>query len=342
MPDEFPKTVLLTGVSGFIGKRIAADLLGAGHTVVGSLRSRGREGEVRAAVGAAAGTAAAEALRFVELDLTSDAGWDAAMAGVDAVLHTASPFPMVQPRDPEALARPAVDGTLRALRAAQAAGVTRVVLTSSMAAVMHTGGGDGPRGPADWTDPDSPTANAYDRSKTLAERAAWDFVAQHPGMALTTVNPGLVVGRPLDARYGTSLQVIERFLAGKDPAVPNFGLPVVDLRDVSALHLAALDRPETAGRRLIAADRFMMAPEIAAILARAYPGRGIATRVAPKWLLRGIALLDPSLRSVLPSLDIRLSVDTSETERLTGITFRSAEAAILDTAAFLAEAQQAA
>jgi len=333
MPHQ---TILLTGITGFIAKRIAADLLAAGHHVVGSLRSPSRADEVRAAVAPFVAGDAGDRLRFVTLDLTSDDGWVDAMAGVDALVHTASPFPMAQPRDADTLIRPAVDGTLRALRAAHAAHVTRVVLTSSMVAVMHTGTGDGVRGPGDWTDPDSPVTTAYDRSKTLAERAAWDFADAHPAMALTTVNPGLVAGRPLDRHYGTSLQLIERFLSGKDPAVPNFGLPIVDVADVSALHLAAPDNPDTTGHRLLAAERFMMAPEIAALLARAYPDRRIATRVAPTWLLRALSVVDPSVRSVLPRIGLRLDVDTAEARRLTGIAFRSAEEAILDSAAFIA------
>lgn len=334
MPES--RHIFLTGITGFIAKRIAADLLVAGHRITGSLRSPDRGEEVRAAVTPHLAGPPGDRLRFVTLDLTRDAGWHEAMAGVDVLIHTASPFPLVQPKDPEALIRPAVDGTLRALRAAQAAGVTRVILTSSMAAVMHTGKPATRLTEADWTDPASPTATAYDRSKTLAERAAWDFAAEH-GLDLTSVNPGLVVGRPLDRHYGTSLRVIERLMSGKDPAVPNFGLPVVDLADVSALHLAALDRPETVGKRLVGAERFMMAPDIARLLSEAYPDRRIATRIAPKPLLRLLALVDPSVRTVLPSLGLRLTIDDSATRALTGITPRPAPEAILDSAAFLAQ-----
>ncbi|MEM1303221.1 MAG: SDR family NAD(P)-dependent oxidoreductase, partial [Pseudomonadota bacterium] len=225
MPDQ---TILLTGVTGFIAKRIAFDLLAKGYSVRGSLRNSARGDEVRQAIRAHGGDAAR--LSFVELDLTSDDGWQTAMEGVDAVIHTASPFPLAQPKDENDLIRPAVDGTLRALRAAQAAGVDRVVLTSSMVAIMHV---DRPSGHLytanDWTDVSHPTASPYIKSKTLAEKAAWDFVKDHPEMSLTTVNPGLVLGTPMDTHYGTSLEVVERVLSAKDPMQPDIALPMIDL-----------------------------------------------------------------------------------------------------------------
>ncbi len=332
-----PATVVLTGITGFIAKRIAADLLDAGYTVRGTLRSRAREGELRAALGSAlADPAALERLSVVEADLTSDAGWTAAMAGADALVHTASPFPISQPRNADDLIRPAVDGTLRALRAAQDAGVARVVLTSSVAAILHV---DRPEGhvftEADWTDPDHPTATAYAASKTLAERAAWDFVEQHPEMRLTAINPGLVAGTPLDARYGSSLQVVERFLSGRDPAVPDFALPVVDLADVSAMHLAALARPETAGKRHIATDSFVRMPQMAAWLAEAFPGRRIATRIAPVWLLRLLALVDAQVRAILPQVGREAAISNARARDEMGIAFTPAREAILAAARFI-------
>jgi dihydroflavonol-4-reductase len=332
-----PATVVLTGISGFIAKRIAADLLDAGHAVRGTLRALDRADEVRAALRPAlSDPAALDRLSFAAADLTSDAGWGAAMAGAEALVHTASPFPIAQPKDADALIRPAVDGTLRALRAAREAGVTRVVLTSSIVAILYS---DRPADhvftEADWTDPGHPTANAYAASKTLAERAAWDFAAEHPEMRLTAINPGLVAGTPLDARYGSSLQVVDRFLSGRDPAVPNFGLPVVDIADVSAMHLAALARPETAGRRYIAADDFVMAPRIAAWLAEAFPNRRIATRTAPVWLLRLLALFDAEVRAILPQIGRETAISNARAREEMGIDFTPARDAILAAARFI-------
>lgn len=332
------QTILLTGVSGFIAKRIAFDLLHAGHNVVGTLRTPSREAEVRSALVANGLDASALArLRFVSLDLTADVGWTGAMKGVDALIHTASPFPLAQPKDPNDLIRPAVDGTLRALRAAHDAGVTRVIMTSSIEAVMH-GAKSGPVTEADWSDLNATTASAYTRSKTLAERAAWDFAADHPAIRLTTINPGVVLGTPMDRHTGSSIAVIARIFRGKDPVVPDIRLPVTDIADVSAAHVAALERPETAGHRLIIADRFMSMPNMARILKTAYPARRMPTRIAPRPLLRLLALFDPEIRLILPWLDWHPTLDNSRTRRDLGLPMTPAETSVLATGRFLAEA----
>ncbi len=333
-----PKSVLLTGVSGFIAKRIAFDLLQAGHSVTGTLRSPAREAEVQAALRAhGLDEATLARLGFLTLDLTRDEGWREAMRGIDAVIHTASPFPLAQPKDENDLIRPAVEGTLRVLRAAEAAGVNRVVLTSSIEAVMH-GQKSGPVTEADWTDIRAATASAYTRSKTLAERAAWDFVANHPQMQLTAINPGMVLGTPMDRHTGSSISVIARLWRGKDPVVPDFRLPVTDIADVSAAHVAALDRPETAGERFIVADRFLSMPDMARILKEAYPQRRIATRVAPRPLLRLLALFDPEIRLILPWLDWQATLDNSKARGELGLAITPAKTSILATARHLAEA----
>lgn len=333
-----PQTVLLTGISGFIAKRIAFDLLQAGHTVVGTLRTPAREDEVRAALSAHGlddGTIAR--LRFVTLDLTSDAGWPEAMRGVDAVIHTASPFPLAQPKDENDLIRPAVEGTVRVLHAAEAAGVTRVILTSSIEAVMH-GAKSGPVTEADWTDITAPTVSAYTKSKTLAERAAWDFVAQHPRMQLTTINPGMVLGTPMDRHTGSSVSVIARILRGKDPVVPDIRLPVTDIADVAAAHVAALERPEAAGERFIVADRFVAMPEMARVLKSTFPQRRIATRIAPRPLLRLLALFDPEIRLILPWLDWRATLENQKVRGELGLRITPSEDSIRATGRFLAAA----
>jgi len=332
MPDQ---TILLTGITGFIAKRIAFDLLAKGYHVRGSLRSLNRADEVKKAITAHGGDTTN--LTFVELDLTQDAGWADAMAGVDALIHTASPFPLAQPKDEDDIIRPAVDGTMRALRAAQGAGVQRVVLTSSMVAVMYV---DRPAGhtytAADWTDVNHPAASAYVKSKTLAEKAAWDFVKDQPGMTLTTVNPGLVLGTPMDRNYGTSLEVVERILSAKDPMQPDLALPMIDIEDVSALHIAALENPDTAGNRLLATVDEWTFPQMASELAAAYPDRKIKTATAPKWLLRILSLFDPALKTVLPQLGFRAPTDVSETTALTGLTYIPAKEAVMKSAAFIA------
>jgi dihydroflavonol-4-reductase len=331
-----PKTVFLTGVTGFIAKRIALDLLQAGHQVTGSLRSTARADEVRDAVRPhLTDPSALDRLSFTELDLTRDDGWTDALMGHDVLMHTASPFPMAQPRNEDDVIRPAVDGTLRALRAAQAAGINRVILTSSVVAI-EANNKPNPKTPADWTDVNHPRASAYYKSKTLAENAAWDFVADHPNMALTTINPSLVLGAPLDGNYGTSLSLIERIMGGKDPALPGMGFGMVDVADISAMHIAAMDRPETAGNRYIGSAGSMMMPDIAKHLAATYPDRKIATRQAPTWLLRALSLFDPSVKGILPQLGQMPEFDASATEADLGLTFTPITTAIDRAAAAVA------
>lgn len=325
-----PHHVLLTGASGFIAKRITLDLLEAGHTVRGSIRSLKRADEVRAAVRPhLSDPAALDRLSFVELDLTHDAGWVEAMQGMTALIHTASPFPIAPPKDEDEVIRPAVDGTLRALRAAQAAGVTRVVMTSSVVAIEANGKvGREKLNEGDWSDISHPRSTPYYKSKTLAERAAWDFVAQHPEMQLTTINPSLVLGRPLDSDFGTSLQLIERILSAKDPMQADMGFGIVDVADVSAMHVRALERPESAGKRYIASGPSASFPELARHLAKRFPDRKIATRVAPTFVLRLLALFDRSVRTALPALGAPPLFDNSRARRELGIEFTGWQMAV--------------
>ena len=328
-----PQHVVLTGVTGFIAKHIVAGLLNGGHRVTATLRSMKRADEVREAARAHLTDAGVldSRLQFAELDLTRDEGWEAAMAGADVLMHTASPFPLAQPKDENEVIRPAVDGTLRALGAAKAAGVDRVILTSSMVAVMEKDAPDNGTAytDADWSDPNSTRINPYGKSKTMAERAAWDFVrTEAPGMQLTTINPGLVVGPALDGHYGTSLLVVERVLAGKDPMLPYFGLPAVDVRDVADMHVAAMHKPETAGKRLLAVSSFVWFPEIAEVVARAYPDRKVPTRRAPDFVIRFLGLFDAEVKAIVPNLGVHKQIDAAGTETALGMTFRPVDAAI--------------
>ncbi len=340
------RTILLTGASGYIAKHVALKLLDAGFRVRASVRTPARADEVRSALAPhlaphlADGTGLEDRLSFVPLDLGRDEGWAEAMDGVEALVHTASPFPLAQPKDEADLIRPAVDGTLRALSAAHAAGIDRVVLTSSVIAVA---GGRLPAGkPAfdeeDWTDPTDPAVTAYGRSKTLAERAAWDFVRDRaPGMKLTTINPALVLGPPLDLAFGSSVSIVERLLRGKDPAMPRVGFPIVDVRDVAEMHLRALTLPQTEGQRFLAAERFLWFQEIAAILKAEFPDRRIPTRRAPDALVRVLALFDTSIRTVLPALGRRDEVSAERARSVMGLSFIPADRTIIETGRFLIE-----
>ncbi len=326
--------IVLTGASGFIAKHILLQLLGSGHRVRATIRSPARADEVRAAVLPHLDSEAGQRLEFATLDLNSDAGWGEALAGATTLVHTASPFPISQPKNPDDVIRPAVDGTLRALGAARDAGVNRVVLTSSMIAVINEAKGF-PQDENDWCNPDLPTSTAYGRSKTLAERAAWDFVARTPGMQLTTINPGFVMGPLLDDTYGSSVAFVKRILSGKDPMLPDWALPLVDVRDVALMHLRALERPETVGRRYLAVEEPVALPEMGRILKTVYPTRRMPTRAAPRLIVRMLALFDPEIRVTLPKIGKVERLSNARARSEMGMSFIPASEALKATAASL-------
>lgn len=333
------QTALITGASGYIAKHTVQRFLNAGYRVRGSVRSLKRGEEIIDAVspGLTDAAAADERLEFVALDLTSDEGWDAAMDGIDVLVHMASPFPIEQPDDPDELIRPAVDGTLRALRAAHANGVQRVVLTSSVAAI--SGGDPRPNGTFDendWTVVDHTSVTPYVASKTLAERAAWDFVSNDaPEIELTVINPGFVLGAPLDSNYGSSIEVIERMLRAKDPAVPAIGFPCVDVGDVAEMHLRAAQRPSTAGERIIASSRSLWFIDMAEVLKESFPERKVVTRPAPNWLIKVIGLFDKQVKPIIPSLGRLDQLDNTRAIELLDIEFVDPAESVRSSAQFV-------
>ncbi|MDZ7905082.1 MAG: NAD-dependent epimerase/dehydratase family protein [Cypionkella sp.] len=326
-------TVVLTGISGFIAKHVALKLLGAGYAVRGSLRDPSRAEEVRAALAPHLDAAALARLSFVPLDLMDDAGWAEAMQGACALIHTASPFPIAAPKHEDDLIRPAVDGTQRAMAAAKAAGVGRVILTSSVAAIIDTYK-RGMQDETDWCQLDAPDTSAYSTSKTLAERAAWDF-ATAQSMALTTINPGFVLGPPLDAHYGSSISVVARLLRGRDPMLPDLSFTCVDVRDVAEAHLRALQRPQTAGRRIPCTAGVLSMPDMGRVLRAAYPARKIATRKAPMIALRAMALFDPAIRAILPNIGAVHHVSNARARQDLDLRFVSPEGALRASADWL-------
>lgn len=325
------KKVLVTGASGFIAKHIVRELLDKGYEVRGSIRSEKRQAEIEELFPDAN-------IEFVELDLLEDDGWDEALEGVDVLMHTASPFPNGSPDDPQVLIRPAVDGTLRALRAAKAAGVNRVILTSSCAAIYK----DSAKAPEqqsteeNWTDPDASFVTAYEASKTLAERAAWDF-ADENSLDLTTINPGAVLGPAMDPNYGTSLELIEQLLDGQIPLLPNINLPVVDVRDVAHMHVNAIDNDETIGERFAANAGALSMIELANPLAAAYPDKKVPSRVAPNFLLKLVARFEKSLAQVVDNVGRNGDVEASKAERVMGFTYIPSVDSALASAEYIVE-----
>lgn len=333
--------IVVTGASGFIAKHIVLQLLDEGYAVRATVRSKGREGDLRTAIAQHVRDASDldSRLSFATLNLEHDDGWDSALTGANALVHTASPFPLVQPNNESDVIRPAVDGTLRALSAAKRTGVSRIVLTSSVLAVLLAK----PNGKArldesDWSSPDDPRATPYAKSKILAERAAWAFVEQDaPELELSVINPGFVIGAPLDRSFGTSLSVIQRVLKAKDQMLPNFGFPVVDVRDVARMHVACLERPDSVGKRFLGGDEFLWFPQMAQILKAALPDRRIVTRRAPNFMIRLLAYIDPEIRSIVPSLDQRTDVTADRARTELGVSFRPAADAVVSAGRFLTE-----
>ena len=330
------ETVLVTGGSGFIAMHCILKLLAAGHPVRASVRSLAREPEVRATL-KAAGADPGDRLSFVVADLTADAGWAEAAAGCDYVLHVASPFPLSVPRHEDELIVPAREGALRVLRASRAAGVKRVVQTSSFAAVGYGHPQmDRPFTEHDWSKPDGEGITAYAKSKTLAERAAWDFMAREGGdMELSVVNPVGVFGPVLGADFSTSIEIVKRMMDGALPAVPRITFGVVDVRDVADLHLLAMTRPEAAGERFLAVSGdFASMREIGLILKRRMgeAARRAPTRELPDWLLRIVALFDKSVGQIVPELGKRKNATSDKARRTFGWTPRSIEDAVVATA----------
>ena len=324
-------TVLVSGGSGYIAGYLIRQLVAEGWTVHTTIRNLAREGSVRKLL-----AVDNSRLTFFAADLTSDAGWADAMAGCSHVAHVASPFPSSAVKDPNELIIPAREGALRALRAAKMAGVKRFVMTSSMAAIAygHPTSHD-TFTEADWTDAKHPDAYPYIQSKTIAERAARDWVAAEGGeIEFCTVNPAAVLGPVWSDDLSPSIQVVKKLLDGALPGCPDLGWGLVDVRDVADLHVRALRAPNMAGERFIASGPFLKMIDIARIL-RARLGaeaKKVPTRTLPDFLVRLSALWDPVVRQVLGELGKVRNADASHAKAVLGWTARPPEESIVDTA----------
>jgi nucleoside-diphosphate-sugar epimerase len=333
MSDEL---VLVTGGSGFIGTHCILQLLAAGYRVRTTLRNLKREGDVRAMLKQGGG-APGDRVSFVAADLQQDAGWPEAVAGCKYVLHVASPLPPSVPKNEDELIVPAREGTLRVLRAARDAGVERVVVTSSFAAIGY---GHKERTEPftenDWTDPGGEDVTAYAKSKTLAERAAWDFIASEGGgLELSTVNPGGVFGPVLGPDYSASILIVQRLMDGALPGVPKLFFGVVDVRDVADLHLRAMTNPVAKGERFLAiAGDFMSFIEIAQVLKKRMgtAARKVPTRQLPNWMVRLAALRDPAVKTVLPELGKKKNATNEKARRMLHWAPRSNEESLVAAA----------
>ncbi|MEZ5982896.1 MAG: aldehyde reductase [Parvularculaceae bacterium] len=328
-------TVLVTGGSGFVGSHCILQLLAGGHNVRTTVRNLKREGDVRAIL-KVGGAEPGDALKFFAADLESDAGWAEAVAGCDYVLHVASPFPPTVPKDENELIIPAREGALRVLRAARDAGVKRVVLTSSFAAVGYgQPQRSAPFTEENWTDVEGDDVRAYVKSKTLAERAAWDFISKEGGgLELAVVNPVAVFGPVLAADYSTSILIVQKMMDGELPGCPKLSFGAVDVRDVADLHIRAMTNPAAKGERFIAISGDALSMRDIAMTLKSRMGAAAArvpTRELPNWLVRVASMADPSVRQLLPELGKVKNATNEKARRLLGWAPRSREDSIIAT-----------
>ena len=325
--------VLVTGASGYIASRVVLDLLDAGYRVRGTIRSS--EAGTGLLQALAPHTDQLDRLELFQTDLTADAGWDEAVQGCDYVQHIASPFPLENPVEEAELIRPAVEGTRRVLAAAARHGVRRVVLTSSVAAVFHgQNGRTEPFSESDWTIVNE-HIDAYAKSKTLAEQVAWEFMeslpADHP-MEMAVINPGYVIGPVFDSREKTSAELLKTYMEGRVPGVSRIKFNLVDVRDVSKAHLAAMTSPEAAGKRFLCVAGGIWLPEIADILSTRFEPLGyrIPTMRFPEWFVRLYALVDSNARRVSDELNKEIRFDTTRIREILGWEPRPLETSILE------------
>jgi len=300
--------VLVTGITGYIGEHCAAALLREGYEVVGTVRSLAKADATRKAISKVAQT---DNLSFVEADLLSDKGWDDAMQGCSYVLHVASPFFLKEPQNENELIAPAVDGTLRVIKAAKSAEVKRLVLTSSTFAII-AGKETGKYGPQDWSDTNK-NIGAYAKSKTLAERAAWAEV-KGSNLELAVINPGAVFGPPIGSKDGAqNVAMMADMIAGKMPMIPDMAMGMVDVRDVAKLHIAAMTKSAASGKRFIACTAEPIEMSTVTQVLRDAGYSKAPARKAPTFLLKFMGIFDKQVKGMLPFIGKKASYDNSET-----------------------------
>ena len=328
------KKVLVTGISGFVGQHCAAELLKKGYAVRGSVRSLSKTDEV--VNGIKKEIDPKGNLEFCELDLMKDAGWDKAMEGCDYVLHVASPFVIKVPKDENELIKPAVEGTLRALKAAKKAGVKRVVLTSSTVAM--SGGKEGliKLNQDSWTDVNAKNVTAYFKSKTLAEKSAWDFIKNQTGdtkLELVVVNPGPIYGPTLTGNLATeAMDFFKKLITGQVPMLPKAYSVMSDVRDVAAIHVAALENEKANGKRfIVTSEKPHAIQEIAQIL-KANGYDKVSTKLAPTFLLKFMANFNDEMKGMLPFVGNTIEADVTNTMNTFNWKPLPFEKTVLDTA----------
>ena len=327
--------VLLTGISGWIAKHTAIELLNKGYEVLGTVRNKDLIDQTKETIKK---HAPIEKLSFIELDLLKDDGWDEAAKGCKYIFHIASPFPMKVSRDREFLLPVAVDGTLRVLNAGINAGVEQIIKTSTIVAMFRKPNRSNPYtfGENDWTDENwIEGVNDYFLSKTKAEKAAWELM-ESKGLKskLTTINPGGVFGDALDKKGGTSIEYVRQFLKGKFPGAPKFAVLISDVKDIAKAHVACIGNNKVGGRRLIVGKEVKKLVELSQLMAEAMPeyAKKLPKKELPNFMVKLISYIDSSAKMMIPDLGILMQTDTSYAEELLGFKFKPAKDCITENA----------
>ena len=327
--------VLLTGISGWIAKHTAIELLNAGYEVLGTVRNNTLIEQTKETISQ---HASIDKLSFVKLDLLKDDGWNEAAVGCKYIMHLASPFPFKVSNNRNSLLAPAVDGTLRVLNAGLNANVEQFIVTSSIAAMFRKPGRSNPYSfnENDWTDENwKEGVNDYFLSKTKAEKAAWELM-ESKGLKnkLTMINPGGVFGDALDKKGGTSIEYVRQFLKGKFPAAPKWGILISDVKDVAKAHVACIGNTKVGGRRLIVGKEVKKLIELSQIMAEAMPEytKKLPKKELPNFMVKLISYLDSSAKTMIPDLGIVMQTDTTYAEELLGFKFKPAKGCISENA----------
>ena len=327
--------VLLTGISGWIAKHTAIELLNAGYEVLGTIRNNNLVDQTKQTISKYAST---EKLSFVELDLLKDDGWNEAAKGCRYIFHVASPFPMKVSSNRENLLPVAVDGTLRVLNAGLNAGVEQIIKTSSIVAMFRKPNRTNPYtfGENDWSDENwIEGVSDYFLSKTKAEKAAWRLM-ESKGLKnkLTTINPGGVFGDALDKKGGTSIEYIRQFMKGKFPGAPKFAVLISDVKDIAKAHVACIGNNKVGGRRLIVGKDVKRLVELSQLIAEAMPEykKKLPTKELPNLMVKLISYIDSSAKTMIPDLGIMMQTDTSYAEEILGFKFKPAKGCISENA----------
>ena len=328
------KKVLLTGISGYIGNHCAVELLKNGYSVRGSVRSLSKSKQLTQVIKKEIDPKGN--LEFCELDLLNDSGWDKAMKGCDYVLHVASPFINIEPKDENDYIKPAVEGTMRALKSAKKAGIKRVVLTSSMVSMLDNANKSIDIDFNSWTNVKAKNVSAYAKSKTLAEKSAWDFIKsqnQDEAMELTVINPGPVLGPTLSGNLeGASMGMFKQMMSGEMPMVPQAAINMSDVRDVAKIHVLALENPKANGKRfIVTTENPYKFQEVAQIL-KSNGYEKVSTKLAPNFLLKFMGNFNREARSMRAFIGNTYNGDTSSTMSTFDWKPISFQKTVLDTA----------